>query len=179
MKTLFTMLSLVLIGSIAKADLFKSTLFSFNTIYLDRDYSDNGSTSQAKITDTDMRLMRIEKHWAYGFIYSLSSNDSSDASRSSYGLSVGYFSEKDFYLQMHYFLASKYAFNGNSEYTKGGGYEFDLGFLSKVTSSFYVGIVFAIKNFTYSELTTSGSKSTVSASHREVMPMFTFAVNLM
>lgn len=168
----------IIFAQLAQADLFKSTLFSLNTIYLDRDYNNNGSVSQDKITDTDLRLMRIEKNWSYGVIYSLSSNDSSNANRASYGLSVGYYSEKDFYLNYHYFYSSKYEF-GSSEYSKGSGYEFDLGFLSKVTSSFYVGLMFAIKNFSYSEQSNAGVTSGVSVTHKEVLPMFTFAVNLM
>ena len=163
----------------ASADMFRSTLFSLNTIYLDRDYTDNGMVSQSKATDTDLRLMRIEKNWSYGAIYSLSSSDASDSSRTSVGLSAGYYSERDFYLNFHYFLSSKCSFGGASEYTKGGGYEFDVGFLSKVTSSFYVGLLVAIKNFSYSEQTLGGVTSGVSATHREVIPMFSFAVNLM
>lgn len=163
----------------ACADMFRSTLFSLNTIYLDRDYTDNGVVSQSKATDTDLRLMRIEKNWAYGAIYSLSSSDASDSSRTSVGLSAGYYSERDFYLNFHYFLSSKYSFGGFSEYTKGGGYEFDVGFLSKVTSSFSAGLLIAIKNFSYTEQTLGGVTSSVSATHREVVPMFSFAVNLM
>lgn len=165
--------------NVASADMFRSTLFSLNTIYLDRDYADNGVKSQSKATDTDLRLMRIEKYWSYGAIYSLSSSDASDSNRTSMGLSVGYYSEKDFYLNYHYFFSSKYAFGNSSEYSKGNGYEFDIGFLSKVTSSFYVGIVMAIKNFNYTESSVGGSVSSISASHKEVIPMFTFAVNLM
>lgn len=177
MKLLIFVLSFLVVN-IAAADMFRSTLFSLNTIYLDRDYDDNGVKSQSKATDTDLRLMRIEKSWAYGGIYSLSSSDASDSSRTSIGLSGGYYSEKDFYLNLHYFLTSKYSFGGG-EYTKGGGYEFDIGFLSKVTSSFYVGILVAIKNFTYSAINVGGVTTPTTASHKEVVPMFSFAINLM
>ena len=173
----YLILSIVLLASgLAKADMFRSTLFSLNTIYLDRDYTDNGVSNQSKTTDTDLRLTRIEKNWSYGVIYSLSSNDSSSANRTSYGLSLGYYSEKDFYLNYNYFYSSKYSFGGGNEYSKGNGYEFDLGFLTKVTSSFYVGLMFAIKSFSYSEMNTGVS---VSATHKDTIPMFTFAVDLM
>ncbi len=165
----------VLASQLSQADLFKSTLFSLNTIYLDRDYTDNGVSNQSKVTDTDLRLTRIEKYWAYGLVYSLSANDSSNANRTSTGISLGYYSEKDFYLSYTYYLSSKYSFPGG-EYSKGSGYEFDLGFLSKVTSSFYVGLMFAIKNFSYTE---DSSGAPVSANHKEVIPMFTFAVDFM
>ncbi len=177
MKLLFICLSLLFVNS-ANADMFRSTLFTLNTIYLDRDYTDSGVKTKSKETDTDLRLMRIEKNWAYGGLYSLSSSDASISSRASLGLSVGYYSERDFYLNFHYLLSSRYSFGG-SEYTKGGGYEFDVGFLSKVTSSFYVGIMMAIKNFSYSEVNVGGVTSSVSAVHREVIPMFSFAINLM
>lgn len=159
--------------------MFKSTLFQLNTIYLDRDYDDNGVKSKSKQTDTDFRIMRIEKYWAYGALYSLSSNDSSDASRTSVALSLGYYSEKDFYMNFHYFLSSNYKNNIGAEYTKGNGYEFDVGFLSKITSSFYVGLLVALKNFTYSEQTTGGVTSSISATHKEVIPMFSFAIRFM
>lgn len=159
--------------------MFKSTLFSLNTIYIDRNYNNNGVVSTSKETDTDFRLTRIEKNWSYGLVYALSSNDSATSNRTSYGLSVGYFSDKDFYMNLNYFLSSKYGFGSGTEYSRGGGYEFDLGFLSKVTSSFYVGIALAIKNFTYTELTAGGSTSGISATHKDVLPMFTFAVDFM
>lgn len=165
-------------SNIVQADLFRSTVVSLNTIYLDRDYNNNGTMTSDKITDTDMRLMRVEKHWAYGLIYSQSASDSSDASRTSYGASVGYYSEKDFYINYHYYFASKYNMAG-TEYSKGSGYEIDLGFLSKVTSSFYVGLVMAIKHFNYTEQTSAGVSSSINATQKEVIPMFTFAVSLM
>ncbi len=160
--------------------MFKSTLFSLNTIYLDRDYDDSGVKSKSKQTDTDFRLTRIEKHWSYGAIYSMSANDSSSASRSSLGLSIGYFSEKDFFMNLNYYLSSKYQLGNGSEYSKGSGYEFDVGFLSKITSSFYVGLLVALKNFNYSEISTSnGPTTSISATHKEVVPMFSFGFNFM
>jgi hypothetical protein len=170
-----------LISTIASADLSRSTLFSLNTIYLDREYVDNNVTTKNKITDTDLRLMRIEKKWAYGVIYSQSASDSSDASRTSYGVSTGYYSDKDFYINLHYFFGSKYTF-GNTEYSKGSGYELDLGFVTKITSSFYAGLMFGRKEFKYSESTTNlgfpggTTTSEASSTHRELIPMFTFAV---
>ena len=180
-KILFPLV--VFISGIAQADLSRTTIFSLNTIYIDRDYTDNGVNTKIKETDTDLRLMRVEKKWAYGDIYSKSANDSSSASRTSTGLSVGYYSEKDFYLNLHYFLNSKYSSTG-VEYSKGSGYEIDLGFLSKITSSFYAGLVIARKEFKYSEQTSTGmgfppvapGTSTAEVSHHELIPMFTFAV---
>ena len=75
----------------AHADLSNTVLFTLNTIYLDRDYSDNGVTTQAKSTDTDIRLGKIFKNYYAGAIYSQSSNDASDANRTSYGISTGFF----------------------------------------------------------------------------------------
>jgi len=114
---------------------------------------------------------------AYGLNVSLSANVSSNANRTSLGLIIGYYSEKDFYLNYIYYPSSKYTFGG-TEY-KGHGYEFYLGFLSKVTSSFYVGLVFAIKNFTYTDATTAGIDSSINSTQKEVIPMFSFAVNFM
>lgn len=145
---------------------------------MDRDYNDNGTIYQSKNTDTDFRIMRIERYWSYGAVYSISSNDASTSNRSSMGLSVAYFSEKDFFMSYTSYLTSKYI-SGATEYTKGGGYEFNLGFLSKVTSSFYVGLMFAIRNFSYTEQNTGGVSSSATVSHREVVPMFSFGVNFM
>lgn len=159
----------------ARADLSRTTIFSLNTIYLDRDYTDNGVISKSKATDTDLRLMRVEKKFSYGLIYSQSANDSSSSNRTSTGLSLGFYSEKDFYINVHYFLNSKYSF-GSSSYSKGNGYEIDLGFVSKITSSFYAGLVIARKEFKYTELTSPIGVSSVEATHHELIPMFTFAV---
>lgn len=169
--------TILLLSGVAQADVSKSILFQLNTIYLTRDYTDTNGTYQDKITDTDFRLIKVEKQWAYGLSYSQSANDSSDANRTSFGVTLGYYSEKDFYLNYTYYYSSKYNF-GATEY-KGTGYEFDLGFLSKVTSSFYVGLMFAIKNFSYTESTTAGVTTDISATQKEVVPMFTFAVNFM
>ena len=183
-KILFSVVLLVstFMPTVASADLSRTTLFSLNTIYIDRDYTFANVSTHDKITDTDLRLMRIEKKWAYGVIYSQSASDSSDASRTSYGISTGYYSDKDFYINLHYFFGSKYTM-GATEYSKGSGYEIDLGFLTKITSSFYAGLMFGRKEFKYSESTTNagfpGAPSTTaqaSAVHRELIPMFTFAV---
>ncbi len=180
MKKIILTVILIIISNTSHADMFKSTLFSVNTIYLDRDYDDSGVKSKSKQTDTDFRLTRIEKHWSYGVIYSMSANDSSSASRSSYGISAGYFSEKDFFMNFNYYLSSKYQLGNGSEYSKGNGYEFDVGFLSKITSSFYVGLLVALKNFSYTEQTSSaGATSAVTATHKEVVPMFSFGFNFM
>jgi len=180
LKLIIIFVSTFFVVCFAQAEMFKSTLFQLNTIYIDRDYDDNGVKSKSKQTDTDFRIMRVEKHWAYGAIYSLSSNDSSDASRTNFGLSVGYYSEKDFYMNLHYFLTSKYNNGfGGTEYSKGNGYEFDVGFLSKITSSFYVGLLVALKSFTYNEQTAGGVTSGISATHKEVIPMFSFAIRFM
>jgi len=179
MSKIILFASILLASMVSHADLSKTLVFSLNTIYLDRDYDDNGTTSESKITDTDLRLIRVDKKFAVGGIYSISSNDSSNSSRTSYGISAGYYSDKDFYLNAHYFLSSKYKFNGTTEYTKGSGYEIDLGFLSKITSSFYVGLMVAHKSFSYSEMTVNGVSSSTSATHKELIPMFTFAVVFM
>lgn len=178
MKKKIGFLLVFLVAGAAQADLSKSTVFSLNTIYIDRDYDDNGVKSKMKMTDTDFRLMRVEKGWAYGAIYSLSSNDSSDAQRNSAGLSLGYYSQKDFFINLHYYLTSKYK-AGALEYSKGNGYEVDVGMLSKVTSSVYIGLLMALKNFSYTEQTMGGVTSSTSATHREVIPMFTLAIAFM
>ena len=158
----------------AQADLSRSTIFAMNTIYIDRDYTENGVSLQSKQTDTDLRLMRVEKKWSYGAIFSQSANDSSDAGRSSYGLTTGYYSDKDFYINFSYFFNSKYS-TGGADY-KGNGNEIDLGFVSKITSSFYAGLMIARKEFKYTDQTIAGVSSTADVAHRELIPMFTFAV---
>jgi len=166
----------LLFCAVAKADLSKTTLFSLNTMYIDRDYDDNGTKTHSKTNDTDLRVTRVDKQFSYGAIYSMNSNDSSDASRASYGLSVGYYSIKDFYVNLHYFISSKYNFGGGTEYTKGNGYGVDLGFLSKVTSSFYVGLVITHRTYNYTDISTGGMTSSTSATHNELIPLFSFAV---
>lgn len=179
MKTsLFIFISSVLFMQSASADMSKMTVVSLNTIYIDRDYDVNGVKSQNKETDTDLRLTRIEKNWAYGAIYTLSSNDSSDSNRSAYGISGGYFSEKDFYMTAHYFISAKYHAAG-VEYSGGSGYGVDIGFLSKITPSFYVGLLMAHRSFTYSQQSSPAGNTAVSVTQKELLPLFTFAVVFM
>lgn len=174
--SLWSAVVVLLISGVAQADLTKTTLFSLNTMYIDRDYDDDGTKTQAKTNDTDLRITRVDKQFSYGAIYSMNSNDASDANRSSYGISVGYYSVKDFYVNLHYFISSKYNFGGGTEYTKGNGYGVDLGFLSKVTSSFYVGLVITHRGYSYSEISSSGATASVSSTHKELVPLFSFAV---
>jgi hypothetical protein len=177
MKLLYNLLFFILsFNSIARADISKSTLFSLNTIYVDRDYDNNGTKLQSKETDTDFRLIRIDKSWAGGVIYSLSANDASHSSRVSYGLTAGYYSDKDFYLNFHYFLSSKYDLGAGSSYSKGNGYGIDLGFLSKITPSFMAGLLISHRSFAYTEQTTGGFTNSISSTHKEILPLFTFAV---
>lgn len=157
----------------AHADLSNTVLFTINTIYLDRDYTDNGMTSQFKSTDTDIRLGKIFKSYYVGGIYSQSSNDSSDANRTSYGISTGFFSDKDLYIAGHYFLTSKYGRGNGISDVKGSGIEIDLGGLFKFTSSFYLGLMMAYKSFTYTERTSNGVLTSSSVAHRELLPQFT------
>ena len=175
----FFILPTILFVQVASAEMSKTTVFSLNTIYVDRDYDVNGVKSQNKETDTDLRLTRIEKNWAYGAIYTLSSNDSSDSNRSAYGISGGYFSDKDFYMAAHYFISSKYNAGGGVEYSGGSGYGVDLGFLSKITSSFYAGIVLTHRNLTYNQQSSPAGNSAVSVTQKELLPLFTFAVVFM
>lgn len=163
----------VAIPQLAEADLSNTILFTLNTIYLDRDFNDNGIRGQEKTTDTDIRLGKVFKHYYAGAIYSQSSNDSSDASRTSYGISTGYFSDKDLYIAAHYFFSSKFARGGGVIDEKGSGFEIDLGGLFKFTSSFYMGLMMAYKTFSYSERNTAGVTTGTSVSHRELLPLFT------
>lgn len=163
----------VLNTQFAYADLSNTVLVTLNTIYLDRDYSDNGIKSQSKTTDTDIRFGKVFKQYYAGIIYSQSSNDSSDANRTSYGLSTGYYSDKDLYIAAHYFFASKFDRGGGVVDGKGSGFEIDLGGLFKFTSSFYMGLLMAYKTFSYSERTTLGVTAPASVSHKELMPLFT------
>lgn len=155
------------------ADLSNTVLVTLNTIYIDRDYSDNGIESQSKTTDTDIRFGKVFKKYYAGIIYSQSSNDSSDANRTSYGLSTGYYSDKDLYIAAHYFFASKFDRGGGVVDEKGSGFELDLGGLFKFTSSFYMGLLMAYKTFSYSERSTAGVATGTSVSHKELLPLFT------
>lgn len=169
----FLLLCTVVFASPAHADLSNTYLFTLNTIYLDRDYTDNGAKLKYKTTDTDIRLGRVFRQAYAGLIYSQSANDSTDANRTSYGLSGGYFSDRDIYIEAHYFLTSKYDHGGGVIDEKGSGFEIDLGGLFRFTSSFYLGLLMAYKTFSYSQRTTNGISAGTSVSHRELMPLFT------
>ncbi len=167
------MLLIALFGPQAHADLSNTYLFTLNTIYLDRDYSDNGLKFKYKTTDTDIRLGRVFRQAYAGIIYSQSANDSTNANRTSYGLSGGYFSDRDIYIEAHYFFNSKYDHGGGVVDGGGSGFEIDLGGLFRFTSSFYLGLLMAYKAFSYTERSTSGISAATSVSHRELMPLFT------
>ncbi len=172
-KILIATAVLLSLNSVARADLTDTVLVTLNTIYLNRDYTDNGVKSQAKSTDTDIRLGKVFKKYYAGIIYSQSANDSSDSNRTSYGISTGYFSEKDLYIAAHYFFSSKLDHGGGIVDSKGSGFEIDLGGLFKFTSSFYLGLMMAYKTFSYSERTTLGTTASTSVTHRELLPLFT------
>ena len=155
------------------ADLNNTYLFTINTIYLDRDYSDNGVKLKYKTTDTDIRLGKVFRQYYAGVIYSQSSNDSLSSNRVSYGVSGGYYSERDLYLVAHYYLNSTFDQGGGVIDQKGSGFEFDLGGLFRFTSSFYLGLMMAYKSFSYSERQIGGVTSSTSVAHRELMPLFT------
>ncbi len=165
--------SFLLYAQFATADLSNTVLVTLNTIYIDRDYTDNGIKSQSKTTDTDIRFGKVFKQYYAGIIYSQSSNDSSDANRTAYGLSTGYYSDKDLYIAAHYFFTSKFDRGGGTVDEKGSGFEIDLGGLFKFTSSFYMGLLMAYKTFSYSERTTAGVTAAASVSHKELLPLFT------
>ncbi len=159
------------------ADLNNTFLFTLNTIYITRDYNDNGIKSSYKTTDTDIRLGKVFRSYYAGLLYSQSANDSNAASRTSYGLSGGYFSEKDIYMVANYFFSSKNSQSGVFE-DKGTGFEIDLGGLFRFTSSFYLGLMMAYRSFSYTDRTISGVSAGTSAQNRELVPMFTIGFAL-
>ena len=178
MKNLIGLLTfaLLIVSIEVKAELSKTTLLSLNMMMIDRTYTDRGVESKSKQTDMDIKVTRIEKQWSYGGIFSTNTNDPSQSNRTSYGLSGGYYSDKDFYINLHYFLSSKYKLDPVTEYTKGTGFGIDLGFLVKITSSFLAGIEITHRNYNYTEITQGGVATPASATHTELIPMFTFAV---
>ncbi len=178
MKTLFSSLffGLLIITIESKADLSKTTLLSLNMMMIDRAHVDAGIETKSKQTDMELKVNRIEKQWSYGAIYATNSNDPSQTNRTSYGLSGGYYSDKDFYVNVHYFLSSKYKLDPVTEYSKGTGFGVDLGFLVKITSSFLAGFELTHRNYTYSEISRGGLAAPISATHTELIPMVTFAV---
>ncbi len=176
MKYLFLETLLVLtvfFGLKAHADLSNTYLFTLNTIYLDRNYSDNGTKFKYKTTDTDIRLGKVFRQAYAGIIYSQSANDSITSNRTSYGISAGYFSDRDLYLQGHYYFSSNYDHGGGIVDQKGSGIEIDLGGLFRFTSSLYLGLLMAYKAFSYAERSTNGVTTGTSVAHRELMPLFT------
>ena len=173
MKNFLSLVLILTAASYCKADLNNTYLFTLNTIYLDRDYTDNGVKLKVKTTDTDLRLGKVFRSYYAGLIYSQSANDSSASSRTSYGVSGGYYSDRDLYMVAHYYLSSTYDQGGGVIDQKGSGFEIDLGGLFRFTSSFYLGLLVAYKSFSYSERNSNGVTSSTSVAHREIIPMFT------
>ncbi len=173
---LFILASMVTFISPARADLSNTTLLSLDVMYLDREYEDSGTQTKSKQTDLDLKITRVVKAWSYGAIYVTNSSDPAQSSRTSYGLSGGYFSDKDFYINFHYFLSSKYNLGPGAQYSKGTGYGIDLGFLTKITSSFLAGLMLSQRNYSYTEVSAGGVSASTSATHKELIPMFTLAV---
>jgi len=174
----FLSLALLLFSGLAKADLSNTTLFQANMMYIDRNFSNGTTSTSYKTQDIDLRLGRVFKKVYAGVVSSQTSYDLLTANRSSVGLSVGYFSDRDIYLMLHYFLSSKYQESSIFNYQKGSGTQVDLGGLFKFSSSFLGGILFSYKSMTYSELVSNNVTSTVNISHREMLPMFTLAFSL-
>lgn len=170
---LFVALSAVLMSSPAHADLNNTYLFTLNTIYIDRDTTDNGIKTKSKTTDTDIRLGKVFRSYYAGLIYSQSANDAAVSNRTSYGLSGGYYSERDLYMVAHYFFSSKNSLNGGFSEDRGTGFEIDLGGLFRFTSSFYLGLIMAYKTFSYNDRTINSVSSSTSVSSHELMPLFT------
>ncbi len=174
----YTLLMTLFFSCIVKADLSNTTLFKANIMYVDRSFSNGTTSTSYKTQDLDLRLGRVFKKVYAGIISSQSNYDLLTANRSSLGVSLGYFSDKDVYLMVHYFVSSKYQEFSTLNYQKGSGTQVDLGGLFKLSSSFLAGMLFSYKSLTYSELVTNGVSTTVNLSHREMLPMFTLAVSL-
>ncbi len=91
--------------------------------------------------------------------------------RISYGFGVG-FHDSGFFVDLNYYLSSNWNNNSVLNYTGGSGYGVDLGYNVALDSTFFIGLLYSIKNFSYPVvLLPDGSTLTETNKYNEAYPM--------
>lgn len=186
-KRLLKIFVTVYLGSTAVFARAQSVVFSPSLFY--KTYSDdfereNGAVLESEVVETyyDIKLGVVLDNQLYlGAIYSQMSRDfqSDDVERvrTSYGASVGYLQPQGWYILAHYFLASNYEYTETLTFKGGSGFQFDLGYLVDLGSSFQLGPQISYKSFSYTELDDDGSSEDLEKGNSsDLLPMVTLAV---
>jgi uncharacterized protein YjbI with pentapeptide repeats len=92
------------------------------------------------------------------------------------GASVGYYGSSGIHFVGHYIFSAKLGgFAG--AYEQGSGLQADFGYLSAVTSNFFIGVDLSYRNLTYKEL--NGAKLPSNFTRTELFPMLSLMFTLM
>lgn len=168
---------MVLGGQWALAASSEGVRLALDVLKVERTYDDGTNTAENKVTDLDIRLGYIMSNRIYlGAIQSTTNYDSSDVKRTALGASVGFFADAGFYFMGHYFVSGEYDV-GASKYTNGSGTELDIGYTTQVSSNFSVGVLLALKNFSYKKLESGSTSTDVTYKISEMLPMLGVAFN--
>lgn len=92
------------------------------------------------------------------------------------GASVGYYGSSGIHFVGHYITSAKLGGNP-SAYEKGSGIQADFGYLSSVTSNFFIGVDLSYRSITYKDQ--GGVTLTNSYKRTELFPMLSLMFTLM
>lgn len=143
---------LVFVSGLSEARAVSEVVFSPAFFYKSQETKAGSSESERTEMLFDLRLGYILDSSIYvGAIYAQDTIDTgnSEAVRSSYGPSVGFFQDS-FALLLHYFLSSE--LDDDSTVYEGSGLQVDVGYYMKVGSNSSLGPQISWKKFTYNKL---------------------------
>jgi hypothetical protein len=160
---------------LSKAVAHEGLVFNPTALYYTyRESSVSGTTKLAAIY-YDLKLgYAFANNFYLGAIYSGMNRDydtQGTKTRTSYGVSVGYFAESTgLYVMGHYYISSEYDDFSSVSLKKGSGYQADLGYFFTVNQSIKVGPQLTYRGFKYAQQTSGGVTSSAGYVHNEFVP---------
>lgn len=128
-----------------------------------------GGESKSNTSIYDIKAGYLSGNGLYlGGIYTLRSAETNSGSvdGNALGASIGYVGASGFYLKGHYLLSAEY-----DNLKEGTGFQADFGYLTNITSSFFVGVELTYRSIDYKKV--ESSPGTDSLKITETFPMLT------
>ncbi len=155
-------------------------LLGLSAFYYSANSDDGTNTSRSTNTIYDLKAGYVTSKGLFGGILYTTRNDDlagiTATGGSQLGASVGYYGSSGIHFVAHYILNAKLGGFGGA-YEKGSGIQADFGYLSSVTSNFFIGVDLSYRSLSYKEQ--NGFQLANSYKRSELFPMLSLMFTLM
>ncbi len=158
----------------------KTFILGLSAFYYSANNNDGVNTTQATNTIYDIKGGYVTNKGLFvGGIFTSRTDDfggTVSAGGSQMGASVGYYGSSGIHFVGHYIFSASLG-GGAGPYSQGSGIQADFGYLSSVTSNFFIGVDLSYRSISYREL--GGVALPSSFTRTELFPMLSLMFTLM